>query len=504
MGDQGKERPIVEFRHITKQFSGVKVLEDVSFFINRGEVHCILGENGAGKSTLMKILTGVYHAEEGEILINGERVNVCDIREARKLNIGTVFQENSLVPHMTVAENIFLTREIKNRSGLVDWKKMRSETIRWGQELGVELDPDIRVKKLTVAGQQLVEIVKVFSQNPQIVILDEPTSSLSDKEIDNLFSIIRRMQKKGVTFIYISHRMEEIKQIGNSGTVLRDGKFVVRIEDVCAMEIENIISYIVGRPLDEQFPKRKAVIGDVLLEAKNITVPGLVQDVSFQVKRGEVLGFSGLVGAGRSETAKAVFGSLRRTGGQILIDGRQVNIRSPHEAIKAGIGLLPENRKEEGLVLNKSIAWNIVFSSLGSMKGKFLLSGKREGEAVDHYTDQLHIKTTSSDKQVKFLSGGNQQKVVFAKWLCAKSSIYIFDEPTRGIDVGAKSEIYGIINDLVSGGNAVIVISSELPEILGICDRIAVFHEGSIKKIIDRKEATQENIMYYALGGRDE
>ncbi|RGY98585.1 sugar ABC transporter ATP-binding protein [Clostridium sp. AM58-1XD] len=308
MGDQGKERPIVEFRHITKQFSGVKVLEDVSFFINRGEVHCILGENGAGKSTLMKILTGVYHAEEGEILINGERVNVCDIREARKLNIGTVFQENSLVPHMTVAENIFLTREIKNRSGLVDWKKMRSETIRWGQELGVELDPDIRVKKLTVAGQQLVEIVKVFSQNPQIVILDEPTSSLSDKEIDNLFSIIRRMQKKGVTFIYISHRMEEIKQIGNSGTVLRDGKFVVRIEDVRAMEIENIISYIVGRPLDEQFPKRKAVIGDVLLEAKNITVPGLVQDVSFQVKRGEVLGFSGLVGAGRSETAKAVFG----------------------------------------------------------------------------------------------------------------------------------------------------------------------------------------------------
>lgn len=494
--------PIIRFEHVTKVFPGIKALDDVSFSIREGEVHCLLGENGAGKSTLMKILTGVYHAESGEIYLRGEKVSVGDIHQAQKLRIGTVFQENSLIPHMTVAENVFLTREIKNKTGFIDWNKMYSECVRWGRELGVELDPHMQVKKLSVAQQQIVEIVKMFSQNPQIVILDEPTSSLSDNEIDNLFQIILRMQKKGITFIYISHRMEEIKRIGNSGTVLRDGKYIATIEDVKQMDMDQIIKLIVGRDLEEQYPARQSEIGDVLLDVQGLTVKGLIENVSFQVHRGEVLGFSGLVGAGRTTTAKAVFGALKKTAGKITVDGKEVHIRNPQDAIRCGISLLPENRKEEGLVLTKSIAWNMVFASLHKYKRGPFLDEKKQYADVAAYRDMLSIKAPSLDRQIKYLSGGNQQKVVFAKWLCAESKIYFFDEPTRGIDVGAKSEMYKIINMLVGQGHAVIVISSELPEILGICDRVAVFHEGRLTGTLDRKDATQEAIMHYALGGQ--
>ena len=379
---------------------------------------------------------------------------------------------------------------------------MYSECVRWGKELGVELDPHAQVKRLSVAQQQIVEIVKMFSQDPQIVILDEPTSSLSDHEIDNLFEIILRMQKKGITFIYISHRMEEIKRIGNSGTVLRDGKFVASIDDVKSMDMEQIIKLIVGRSLEEQYRARESHIGDVLLDVQGLSVKGLIEDVSFQVRRGEVLGFSGLVGAGRTTTAKAVFGALKKSVGRIFIDGKEVRIRSPHDAIRNGISLLPENRKEEGLILTKSIAWNLVFASLHKYKCGPFLNERKEYQDVAQYRDMLSIKAPSLERQIKYLSGGNQQKVVFAKWLCAESKIYFFDEPTRGIDVGAKSEMYKIINMLVSEGNAVVVISSELPEILGVCDRIAVFHEGRLTGTLDRAQATQESIMHYALGGQ--
>jgi len=497
-----RETPIVRFSHISKQFSGVKVLDDVSFEIKRGEVHCLLGENGAGKSTLMKILTGVYHPDGGDIYINGEKVVVSDITQAQKLKIGTVFQENSLIPHLSVAENVFLTREIKNKIGLIDWGKMFSECERWCNALGVKLDPKARVNRLSVAQQQIVEIVKMFSQDPHIVILDEPTSALSDKEIENLFGIIERMQAKGITFIYISHRMEEIKRIGNSGTVLRDGKFVASIPDVKKIEMEKIVSLIVGRTLEEKFPKRESKIGDVLMEVRDLTVPGIINDISFYVRRGEVLGFAGLVGSGRTSTGKAIFGAIRRSSGQILIEGKEVKIKRPYDAIRNGIGLLPENRKEEGLVLNKSVAWNTIFASLSKYKKWLFIDSKKEMRDVESFKQQLDIKTSSITKQVKYLSGGNQQKVVFAKWLCSDSNIYIFDEPTRGIDVGTKSEIYSIVNLLVAKGNAVIFISSELPEILGICDRVLVFHEGRIAGTLDRKDATQESIMYYAMGGK--
>lgn len=493
--------PIVEFRNIRKVFPGVVALDNVSMKVWPGEVHCLLGENGAGKSTLMKVLTGIYHPDGGEIYINGEKVDVGDIHVAQKLKIGTVFQENSLVPHLSVAENVFLTREIKNRFGLIDWDKMYSECQRWCQELGIQLDPRARVNTLSVAQQQVVEIVKMFSQDPHIVILDEPTSALSDNEIDNLFNIIQRMQKAGITFIYISHRMEEIKRIGNSGTVLRDGKYVASIEDVTKLDMDEIINMIVGRTLDEKFPAREHNIGETLLEVEGLTVPHLISNISFHVRRGEVLGFAGLVGSGRTTTAKALFGAIHYSAGSVKMNGKELHIKNPHDAIRAGIGLLPENRKEEGLVLTKSVSWNTVFAAiLKYRKGAFIDAAKEERDVLD-YKDRLGIKTPSIKKEVKYLSGGNQQKVVFAKWLCADSDVYIFDEPTRGIDVGAKSEIYGIINMLVAQGNAVIVISSELPEILGICDRIVVFHEGTVTATLDRSNADQESIMYHMIGG---
>lgn len=495
--------PIIEFKNITKAFSGIKALDDVSLSIKRGEVHCLLGENGAGKSTLIKILTGVIHADSGEILLNGKQVSIGDIRQARELGIGTVFQENSLIPHLSVAENVFLTREIKKMGAIIDYKAMYEETVRWGRELGVELDPGIAVNRLSVAEQQIVEIVKMFSQNPQIVILDEPTSSLSDNEIDNLFQIVKRMQEKGVTFIYISHRMEEIKEIGNGGSVLRDGKFIAAIEDVKSTPLDTIISYIVGRPLDQVYPERNARIEETILEVKNLSVPNMVYDVSFEVHKGEVLGFSGLVGAGRTETAKAIFGAIKKSSGKIFMNGKEIKIHSPYDAIKNGIGLLTENRKEEGLFLGKSVSWNTVSASLSTIKKNGILNFRIEKDIVNRYVQSLKIKIASLDREVKYLSGGNQQKVVFAKWLNAGSNVYIFDEPTRGIDVGAKSEIYGIINELAEGGNAVIVISSELPEILGVCDRIAVFHEGHLVKELPRDGTTQEKIMFYAIGGQD-
>lgn len=395
---------ILRFENISKTFPGVKALKNMSFEIHRGDVHVLLGENGAGKSTLIKILTGVYQADEGgTIYLNDEPVKIHDTLQSRKLGIGTVFQENSLIPHLNVAENVFLTREIRGATGAIDWKKTYAECKRWIQELGVDhIDPRTPVRRLSVADQQIVEIVKVFSQDPSIVILDEPTSSLSDHEI--------------------------------------------------------------------------------------------------KVHKGEVLGFSGLVGSGRTSTAKAIIGAIPRTYGTIKIDGKPVKINNPSDAIACGIGYLPEDRKYEGLLLTKTVKENI---SLPSLRRKFsrgiVINSRKERDSAEEYKEKLRIKTPSINRMTKFLSGGNQQKVVFAKWLCSEANIYIFDEPTRGIDVGAKSEIYQIINDLVAQGAAVIVISSELPEILGICDRVIVMRDGRITANIDRADATQEKIMSYSI-----
>lgn len=492
----------MQFEGITKCFPGVKALDDVSFSVRRGEVHVLLGENGAGKSTLIKILTGVYPQDEGRILLDGKEIRPGNTLESRALGIGTVFQENSLLPHLSVAENVFLTREIRNRLGGIDWKKTYAECRRWTQELGIDIDPRKRVGKLSVAEQQIVEIVKIFSQQPSVVILDEPTSALSDNEIDNLFAIVERMRQKGITFIYISHRMEEIKRIGNSGTVLRDGKKVGSLEDVRHADMEMVVKMIVGRTLEEKFPKRHVEIGEVCMEVENLSIPGVIYDVGFAVRKGEVLGLSGLVGSGRTSTAKAIIGAIPKERGTLRLNGREVKISSPSDAIKCGIGYLPEDRKAEGLIINKSVKENITLPSLLKIKSFGILSRKKENSCVTQYKEKLNIKTPGIDRLVKYLSGGNQQKVVFSKWLFAQTGVYIFDEPTRGIDVGSKSEIYRMINDLAASGAAVVVISSELPEILGICDRIVVMHEGRITGELDRAEATQERIMFYAIGGK--
>lgn len=493
---------ILRFENISKTFPGVKALKDISFEIRRGDVHVLLGENGAGKSTLIKILTGVYQADEGgAIYLNDEPVKIQDILHSRKLGIGTVFQENSLIPHLNVAENVFLSREIRNKTGVIDWDRTYKECDRWIHELGVDhINPRTQVRRLSVADQQIVEIVKVLSQNPSIIILDEPTSSLSDNEISNLFRIIETLKKKGVTFIYVSHRMEEIKQIGDRATIFRDGALTGEIENCKVADMDQVINMIVGRTLDEKFPARESHIGEVALEVKGIEVPNTIYDISFQVHKGEVLGLSGLVGSGRTSTAKAIVGAIPKSKGEVYIHGKLVKINSPLDAINNGIGYLPEDRKTEGLILSKSVKENITLASLTKKFYRgFIINHKKEAVVAQEYREKLRIKTPGINRQVKFLSGGNQQKVVFAKWLCSEVDVYIFDEPTRGIDVGAKSEIYQIINDLVAQGAAVIVISSELPEILGVCDRIIVMRDGYITANIDRADATQEKIMSYSI-----
>ena len=503
MSQQTGDNALLSFQHISKAFPGVKALSDVSFDIRKGEVHVLLGENGAGKSTLIKMLTGVNIPDEGKIIFNGREIQPKTIQEARALGIGVVFQENSLVPHLTVAENVYLTREFRNRYGAIDWKKTNAECEKQIRELGIELNVYEKVRRLSIAEQQIVEIVKILSQNPQLIVLDEPTSSLSDNEIENLFRIIRDLQKKGITFIYISHRMEEIQEIGDTASVLRDGEYIGYIPDLRHINMDEIIKMIVGRTLDAKFPYNNAKKGDVYFEVKNLSVPRTIYDISFQVRTGEVVGLAGLVGAGRTETAKAIFGVMPGTTGQVFVDGREVHIRSPQDAIRAGISYLPEDRKNEGLVLTKTVRENITMAALRHYIRHGIIQNRMERESAQEYSERLRVKTPDIERQVRFLSGGNQQKVVFAKWLCAQSRIYLFDEPTRGIDVGSKREIYQIINSLAEQGAAVVVISSELPEIIGVCDRIIVLHEGHQMATLTHEEATQERIMYYAIGGTD-
>ena len=491
---------ILRFENICKSFPGVKALDNVSFDVYKGEVHALLGENGAGKSTLMKVLTGVYKQDSGSIYLNNKEISPSSTLHARSLGICIVFQENCLLAHLSVAENVFLTREIKNKLGSINWKKTYSECRKWCKKLGINIDPRIKVRDLSVAQQQIVEIVKILSQSPKIIILDEPTSALSDKEIDNLFEIMSKTQKQGITFIYISHRLEELKRIGDRGSVLRDGKFVGKIDDVRSIDQNELVKMIVGRTLIEQFPKRNAKIGEVSFEVRNLSIPKTLYDVSFKVHKGEVVGLAGLVGSGRTTIAKAIFGAIPKKTGEIFINGKKVLINSPTDAIRNKIGYLPEDRKVEGLLLSKPVAWNITLPSLKRYIRFMIINRRIERRDVNQYKKKLSIRTPSLDQLVKYLSGGNQQKVVFSKWLCAESNIYIFDEPTRGIDIGAKNEMYKIINSLAEQDNTVIIISSELKEILGLCDTIIVMHEGKVSGCINKNEASQEKIMNYALG----
>lgn len=488
---------------IEKRFAGVHALKGVDFELESGEVHALLGENGAGKSTLMKILAGIYPVDEGEIFIEGNKVSINSVKDAQALGISIIHQEISLVPHLSVAENIFLGKEPVTKTGWIDWKKMIEETRKTLQQFGLELSPEVPVKKLTVAQQQMIEIIKAVSFRAKMIVMDEPTSSLTEKEVEFLFQTIGHLKEQGVGIVYISHRMNELFAITDRITVLRDGALIgtVRTKETTA---DQLISMMVGRELTQYYIKDTAPEngGEIVLSVHNLSKKGVLNKAGFELRKGEILGFAGLVGAGRSELMKCIFGLDAFDEGEIRIDGKPLIIRNPNDAIKHGIAYVTENRKEEGLFLIRSVQYNITIKVLDKfIKWWFRVNARYEDQRTRQFIDELSIKTPNPDQEVRNLSGGNQQKVLISRWLATNPRILILDEPTRGVDVGAKAEIYAIMNRLVKEGVSIIMISSELPEVINMSDRIAVMYKGGIRTILNRDEFSQETIMHYATGG---
>lgn len=495
-----KNENILEIKGVSKSFVGVKALQNVSFQVRKGDVHALLGENGAGKSTLMKILSGAYSKDCGQIFVNGKEVEIRNTKDSESLGIAIIYQELNLIPDITVAENIFLARQPK-KHGLLNWKKMIEDAEEILNYMDVAINPRSIVSSLSVAQQQMVEIAKAISLHSQLLIMDEPTSTLTEGETRKLFSVINNLKSKGISMIYISHRMEEIFEICDSYTVLRDGTFV-HSGEIKEVDVNQIIEYMVGRSLASVYPEKKNKVGEVILEAEHISNGKEVKDVSFSLRKGEILGFAGLVGAGRTETLKAVFGADSSAKGEIKINGKPVQIRSPRDAIKLGIGFLPEDRKKEGLVVDLPVLDNTVMAKPEKAMEHGMFSAKKAKEICQKYIRELLIKTPSEMQKAKFLSGGNQQKVVLAKWLNCEPEIIVLDEPTRGIDVNAKMEIYNIIVKLAEEGKSIIMISSEMPELIGLCDRVIVMHEGCVTGELDRRTLSQQQIMHYATGGK--
>ena len=492
--------PIVEIRNLNKSFPGVRALIDARFDLVAGEVHALMGENGAGKSTLMKVLAGVYQKDGGTIKINGQEVEISGPRAAQALGVGIIHQELNLMSHMSVANNIFIGREPRNRFGVVDKQKMNKETQAILDRLHLKLDPETLVSELTVAKQQMVEIAKALSfHGTKVLILDEPTAALNNAEIDDLFKIIRQLKEHGVGMVYISHKMDELKRISDRVTVMRDGQYIGTVP-TAETSMDTIIGMMVGRQLfDGDGPTPAPQNAEVVLEVKNLNRGRVIKNVSFQVRKGEILGFAGLMGAGRTEVARAVFGADAIDSGEIYVRGQKVVVRSPADAVKHGIGYLSEDRKHFGLATGMDVESNIVLTTMKRfLTGGFFLKQKAIRETALNFVKQLDIKTPSVSQKVAFLSGGNQQKVVIAKWLVRDCEVLFFDEPTRGIDVGAKSEIYKLLNTLAEQGRAIVMISSELPEVLRLSHRILVMCEGRITGELKAGEATQENIMQYA------
>ena len=496
-----KLMPLLEMKNVSKFFPGVKALEDVKLKAYSGEVLALLGENGAGKSTLMKILSGVYHKDAGSILIQGSVVEIKGIKDAEKHGIAIIHQELSLLQNLNIWENIFLgnegfngiTRRI-NKNELI----IKSESLL--KDIGFNIDVNTLVKDLNVGEKQLIEIAKALSKDSKIIIMDEPTTALTDVETDNLFKVINKLKSDNISIVYISHRIKEIFQICDRITVLRDGKYIGEVLTKDISE-EDLISMMVGRKLEEQFPYKKSPKGHTILKVETLNFDEKVCNISFEAKSGEILGVSGLMGSGRTEMAKTIFGEYKKTSGKIFVDDEEVNICSPKDAIKNGICYLSEDRKQEGLILGMSVGSNMTLANLKKYEnGVKRINKEEEDKEVQEYIMKLSIKTPSSQQLIKNLSGGNQQKVILAKWLMLAPKVLIIDEPTRGIDVGAKKEIYDVLNELKAMGKAIIMISSDMPEILGICDRILIMHEGEISGELSREEATQEAIMKYAVG----
>lgn len=501
-GDLLNTQTLVRMENICMEFPGVKALDDVSFELKKGEVHVLLGENGAGKSTLMKILCGVHKKKSGNIIYKDKHVDIKDVHHAQDLGISIIYQELNLIPYLTVAENIFIGRQ-PMKNGMVDWTQMYIDAEKILQSLNVDINPRAKIINLGIAQQQMVEVAKATSCNADVLVMDEPTSALTDKEIKELFRIIHTLKKKGVGIIYISHRLEEIKQVGDRATVLRDGRYIdtVKFENGI-VDLDMIIKLMVGRDLVQKYPPKDNVIGEELFRVENVSTKDFLNNCSFTVKSGEILGVSGLMGAGRTELMRAVLGVDRRTSGEIYIRGKEVQIKNFGDAVKHRIAYLSEDRKGQGLVLVFDVKQNITLANLDNLLKGGILNLRKEKEDARKLVSALNIKTPSMKQKVKYLSGGNQQKVVLAKWLYTECDILIFDEPTRGIDVGAKVEIYKLMIDLARNGKAIIMISSELPEILGMSDRITVMHDGSIAGELSIEEADQVKILYLATGGK--
>lgn len=483
--------------HIRKEFPGVLALKDVSLQLRAGEVHALLGENGAGKSTLIKILGGIYTRDEGEIVIDGNIVTINSVHDAQKYGISVIHQELVLVPHMTVAENIYLGREPKKSGRFVDFKKMNEDAKSLLDSFELDIRPDEEISELTIAQQQMVEIIKALSFNAKILVMDEPTSSLSEKDVDFLFDNIRKLKKAKVGIIYISHRMSELKQIADKITVIRDGEYI-GTKDTHATTNDELIAMMVGRQLTNYYTRTFGNPSDKVLEVKDLSDGKLLKNVSFHLFSGEILGFAGLVGAGRSEVMKCIFGVDPFESGEILLNGEPVTIKNPEEAMKYGIALVPESRKREALFLDQTVKYNITIKALEEFIHGIRVDNSREDAITREYVDKMAIKTPSFKQVVGNLSGGNQQKVVIGRWLATKPKILILDEPTRGVDVGAKAEIYSIMNELVKEGVAIIMISSELPEVINMSDRVVVMSNGRITGCLSREGLTQEKIMHHA------
>ncbi len=494
---------VLEMKNITKTFPGVKALDKVNFSLQKGEVHALLGENGAGKSTLMKVLNGIHKRDEGEIILKGESVEFESTKEAQNAGLAIIHQELELIPHLNVAENIFLGREEKN-GVFIDYKKLYQNTADVLEMLGVEIDPKAKIKDLNIGSQQMVEIAKAVSQNAEILVMDEPTSSLTNQEIEILFELIERLKKQDIAIVYISHRLEEVFEICDRVTVLRDGQFVGEVETAETDEDE-LINMMVGRTIEDRFPKMKFNPGEEILRVENLSVPDQIINASFSLRKGEILGVAGLMGSGRTELAKAVFGVYKDKTGDIYYRGEKLEINSPADALDNGISYLSEDRKEEGLILGLTVADNISISVLKSMLlANTFIDSDAEKELAENYIQDLNIKTPSEKQLVRNLSGGNQQKVVISKLLSTKPEVVIFDEPTRGIDVGAKREIYNLMQDLIDEDVAVILISSELPEVLNLSNRVLVMHEKEIMGELDAADADQEAVMKLATGRRSQ
>ena len=491
---------ILEMKGIDKSFPGVHALDHVDLEIRKGEVLALMGENGAGKSTLMKILTGVYTKDAGQVIVDGKEVCYNNPQEAEKAGIVFIHQELNVLFDLTVEENMFLGKEIKKVFGICDRKAMRKRVQEILDMLGVDIDPTQRMDELSIGQQQMIEIAKALMVDAKVLIMDEPTAALTQSETEVLFKVVNSLRQKGVSIVYISHRMEEIFELCDRITILRDGTYIdtKRIADI---DMNDIVKMMIGREIGERYPVRNSKIGDVAFEVKNLNCPGAFENVSFEVRAGEVLGVSGLMGAGRTEIMQAIFGNMPNVTGQLFLDGKEIKNKNPQQAIENGIGFITEDRKVEGLMLEESIMKNISLANLGRISNGGVINKRKEQELVNKGIEELRIRCFGPQHECNNLSGGNQQKVVFAKWIYTNPKVLILDEPTRGVDIGAKKEIYNIINELAAKGVAIIMVSSELPEVLGMSDRVMVVREGEVRGILNKEEANQESIMTLATGG---